>query len=165
NAIQAASVSDDERAPTLYAEYLIDRAVFLIRMQGVEREQLMTLLDFCRKNIEDLQVREPEIEIAAHLAYMWFYTIYDESYVDAIAAWRKAKDIAQEISYPDLEKIDAILVPRAEIEVDFGHHDKSIEFLKSGIEICEKHSDSVPYLRKKAELLDHIQDVKEIKGE
>ena len=159
NAIYYAFSSQDQDAGALRARLVVDRANFLIRMQIEEREDIQLLLEGGEKLVQDISKREPEIEIAFHLAHMWFYTIYDKNYEKAVTAWNRARIIGNEIKYPDLEKIDSLIVPGAEIEVDFGHYDASIELLNAGIKICETHQDAVPYVRKKEELQDHIQDV------
>ena len=45
------------------------------------------------------------------------------------------------------------------MELDFGNFEGSIELLQVGLQICENHKDSVPYMRKKEELAENIQDV------
>ncbi len=159
NALHYAFLSEDKDAAILRAEYAVDRTNFFIRLHGADRKKILSFLEQCEQLVSDLPKREPEIEISVHLAYMWFNTIYEEDYASAAAAWKQAKATGVEISYPDLEMIDAIIVPGAEMEVEFGHYEDSIALLDTGIEICEKHSDSIPYMRKKEELLDHIQDV------
>lgn len=151
--------SEDERAAVLQAEFTADRANFLIRLTRKNQDQILELLSQSEKLLKGSEDQEPEILLSLYLARMWFADLYEKKYEKAAAAWEQARALAEKIAYPDLETIDAILVPGAEMELDFGCFDRSIALLRSGIRLCEEHGDAQPFVRKKQELLEHIEDV------
>ena len=63
----------------------------------------------------------------------------------------------------DIDLIDIVLCPYAEMLLEFKDYDKSIDILHEAVSLCEKYPDSLPYLRKKDEVLEHIKDVEVIK--
>ena len=51
--------------------------------------------------------------------------------------------------------MDDFLIPTANMLLELGDEEAAFYWLGRGIEICEKHPDALPYLRKKRELLLH----------
>ncbi len=159
-AMKFASQSEKAEARNLRARFAVDRTNFLIRTESAARKDILKILNQCKTLIAEMAYPEPEIEIAYALAHMWFHSVFDSNYRFAGAAWNRARKISERTGYPDLEKIDAIYIPGAEMELESAHFDRSLYLLQKGIAICEKHGDSIPYLRKKKELLEYILDVK-----
>ncbi len=160
-AIRLLETSDSQKALQLKCSFQADRANFLIRSGAETGKEIRRLLKDLRMELHRLPVTDPETEMSIHLAEMWYYTMYERQYQEAAYAWKKAQNIAVQTNYPDLERIDAIIVPGAEMEYRFGNRERSIQLLRDGITVCERYPDVIPYERKKRELNDHIQDVRE----
>ena len=57
--------------------------------------------------------------------------------------------------------MDIITIPYANMMVEFGNLEKAKDILLSGIYICEKYPEMLPYLRKKEALESYLAEVKQ----
>ena len=74
---------------------------------------------------------------------------------------RCAKILVNDTCETELEYIDIIVIPYANIMTEFGSLEKARDILLSGIQICEKYPEMLPYFRKKEELNRYLAEVKQ----
>ena len=71
----------------------------------------------------------------------------------------KAREIFTKTAPTDLDEIDCISIPCADMYCLWECYARSAKLLMEAIEICEKNEPVIPYIRKKLELFGYLLDV------
>ena len=84
--------------------------------------------------------------------------ILDFDYAGMVRLMVEAFDIAKVTSGTDLDIIDGIIIPWANMLFEWGKYEDMDNMLRIGIGICEKekHREIIPYIRKKRELYGYL---------
>lgn len=143
--------TDSHRIRPLINSYL-SLAGILIRSTPDYFEYAEDLLDDAYELIEENENEISECRCYFFMTLAWYYTLAEPDIAETKALTEKAEKIAVQIIKTDLELIDIIYIPTA--NVMFYHNDfkASAEKIKQAIMLCRKHSDMIPYIDKQAEL-------------
>ena len=144
---------------TLLAKNLLVKATILIRNSPSKKKQIDRLLDDARKIV--LAETQPFAEVRGiyYSVCAWYFTLVEPSLESAEKFMVKAREIFAKISPTDLDEIDCITIPCADIYCLWKRYAQSAKLLMEAIEICEKSEPVVPYIRKKLELYGYLLDV------
>ena len=112
------------------------------------------------KNLTEIS---DELYLTYALAIAWYYTMVDS---DAFKCSRWLKKIINHVNpWPsEMDQIDFCLVPCAEMMFRHGDTENAKEVLLSAVGMCEEHEGVMPYERKKQELMEHIEDVEDVRN-
>ncbi len=82
----------------------------------------------------------------------WFYTYIDANPCRADRNILKAWNIYSRTYNSELDLINYMLIPAANIYIELGERDKCIAWLTKAVNICDRHEDLAVFSRKKGEL-------------
>lgn len=152
-------------AQKLLGEYLTAKANILVRSRPEKKNKILRLLDSVKEIMKEDGLDNSELARNYHLACAWYYTYVEPQFECATQNFRQAGDIEVKIGKHALDMIDNILIPSANILLEFGESEKSAELLQRGIGLCGENEDILPYARKKSELYDYLLDVYDLSGD
>ena len=89
----------------------------------------------------------------------WYYTLVEPDYDKTISFMEEAKDISAKAFSTDLERIDIIYIPYADCCCSHNDFDHAERILHEAVSLCDNYPDKIPYIDKKAQLLNCLMDV------
>ena len=93
-----------------------------------------------------------EVVSGYYMGMAWRYALIEPDFASADAYIQKARKFAEKSDVSDLDLIDSILIPHANMLADLNMDEMSIDVLLNGIQICDNYKDILPYVRKEREL-------------
>lgn len=151
--------SKHEKAKHLYVKFVLGKATLLIRSSPEEKKKIKELIRLTKPIIEKNTLADAEVRSIYYMAWAWYYTLCerDENLVKKYLG--KAFNIDKKRRISELDSIDYHFIPAANMMYQLGDKLKSLEWLEEAYSICDKHKDSIPYIRKKLDLLEYELDV------
>lgn len=143
----------------LLAKTILAKATLLIRSEPECKKQIDKLLSEAENIIFSETLPYAKVRCIYYMVKAWYAALVVPSFGDAFSYIHKAKEISDRIDPTDLDKIDNILIPSADMMCVLEMYALSTIFLTEGIETCEKNDTVVPYVRKKMELYRYLLDV------
>lgn len=138
--------------------YMLEKAALLIRSGGNAGE-IKRLLDRGKLLMEKHVLPCSEIRQAYYLTCGWYYTMSEPDYKRMEASMRKACEIADKRKVSELDRIDFIMVPYADMLLIWKKAEPAEKRLMKGIDCCNQYPYSLPFIRKKMELYSYLLDV------
>ncbi len=157
-AIDELEQSSDPHRDPLLAKYYISMASILIRSVPELLGEAKELLDEAGQLVDN----EPEFsENRCYLSMVraWYYTLAEPDLEQTRALTKQAELIAKQVFPTDLEIIDIIHIPTANCYFYHNESQAAAEILQKAADICAAHEDPLPYIDKRAELLNCQLDV------
>lgn len=151
--------SRNQDSNILLAKYVLAKAVLLIRNSRRRKKEIDKLLTQAKKLTEKHVSDHSQVKETLELTYAWYHTLVDKNYDKTVAHLQQAFEISQNNSANGIDKIDYNIVPCADMLFQWEKYEESIKWLDAGIQECERHIESIPYIRKKMELYMHKLDV------
>jgi serine/threonine protein kinase len=143
----------------LLAKYFLAKATVLIRSLPEEKEQILKLLVSAQKIVFEHAQPHAQVTYIYYMVWSWYFTLVSPDYLSAVKSMQKALDIPSQTSATDLDAIDNVITPCANILLEWEQFEASAEQIVDGIHLCEKFETVVPYVRKKMELYGYCLDV------
>lgn len=144
---------------TLLAKNLLAKATILIRNSPDKKKQIDRLIDEARKIVSAETQPYAEVRGIYYLVCAWYFTLVEPSLKAAEEFMTKSKEIFTKTALTDLDEIDCITIPCADMYCLWECYAHSAKLLMEAVEICEKNEPVVPYIRKEAELYCCLLDV------
>ncbi|MCD8049373.1 MAG: AAA family ATPase [Clostridia bacterium] len=143
----------------LYAKNLLAKAVLLMRsVRGTEKE-VAALINEAKKIIWENTSLYADVRLHFYLVRAWYYALMCDDAESADEEIKHAWELADAIIPTDLQKIEDVIIPCANIFYELWHHDRAIDLLYEGTRLCAKRPNNDSYARVKKELCDHIWEV------
>lgn len=152
----------------LLIRYMLNKANVLIRSapetgkisMRARAHQIRHLLHQAKDAIAKNAPCDQELRWQYDMSAAWFYCLEepDETQVDRFC--RHADGIVSKTCATDLEYIDIILIPCANMMAELGNLEKTKKLLAEGIARCEKYPEMLPYGRKKEDLEGYLREVR-----
>lgn len=149
----------DIEAKQLLIKSLLAKATILIRNPQSDKKTINRLLEEAGRKIAVESLPYAEVRGIYYMVCAWYYTMVEPSLPQAKAYMKEAREIFALISPTDLDEIDRVYTPCAEIYCRFERYADSAQLLREAIKICEKNEPVIPYIRKKMELYGCLLDV------
>ena len=149
------------RKKLLLIQYSLNKANVLIRSTPEKAEQIKKILDRTGKWIKENTQVFSKLRWSHMMSMAWYYTLSEPDEEKADLFCKYADVLVNYTCETELEYIDIIVIPHANIMTEFGSLEKAMDILLSGVQICEKYPEMLPYLRKKEELARYLTEVKE----
>ena len=143
----------------LLAENLLAKATFLMRSEPEQKKQIDKLISEADKIVFAETQPYAETRFIYYMVKAWYATLIVPSFADTLVYLSKAEEISTRITPTDLDEIDNMVIPGADMMCIWERYSYSAESLLDGIKVCEQKENSVPYLRKKMELYRCLLDV------
>lgn len=144
----------------LYAESLLVKAIILIRSQKGNSKEIRMLIDDAEADILENTFAYADVRLTYFLTLAWYASLILCDIKATDCAVNNAIALAKEILPSDVDMIDGVIIPCANIYFELLCCEKSIEILQQGILICENHENIEVYERRKSELINYIKEVK-----
>jgi hypothetical protein len=151
--------SSDKRKEKYLVKYYLSAANVLIRSYPENHAEAEKLLYKARERIRLNKQQNTEDCCYYFMSAAWYFTLAKPDLRRTENCVAKAADIAGRIFKTDLEIIDIICIPAANCYFYHGELNLAAETLEAATALCEKHSDMLPYIYKRAELLSCLLDV------
>ena len=158
-AIKHMRLSRERDSGLFLAEYILSKAAVLTRNNPEEKEEIDSLLKEAKKLIEEEALEYSNLICNYYMVCAWYYTMIEESVRSAFECVKFAYEIASRILPNDLDLIDQIIIPTADIFRYLGHYKKSETWLNIGLKACEEKRDISLYEIKYKELLQCLDDI------
>lgn len=143
----------------LLARTLLAKATVLIRSTPTRRKAIDGLIQEAKRIVMEDAQPYAEIRCIYYMVCAWYFTIVAPSLEATLSFMEKAKAISDMTAPTDLDEIDSMMVPCADILCNWQEYSLAANLLTEAIRICEKNSTVVPYMRKKLDLYTYLLDV------
>lgn len=143
----------------LLADNLLAKATMLMRSEPECKKQIDRLLAEAEKIVFAETQPYAEVRCIYYTVKAWYATLIVPSFEDTLIYLSKAEEISKRITANDLDEIDNMIIPCADLMCIWERYSYSAEFLMDGIKICEQKETTIPYIRKKTELYRCLLDV------
>lgn len=149
----------------LLAKYLLSKAQVSIRCFPKKKRGIHKILNSVNSILEESMQDNSELRYEYDMVRAWYYTLVEPDKDEMSEYMRKAYDIAKATIHTELNMIDDIMIPCANMYMEWQQYDSAAMCLNYAVRICENHPDILPYIRKKQELYLCLLDVYSEAGE
>ena len=143
----------------LLAKTILSKATMLIRSKPESKKQIDKLLSEAEKIVFAETQPYAEVRCIYYMVKAWYATLVVPSFEDTLIYISKANEISNRITPTDLDEIDNMVIPSADMMCIWKRYAYSAQLLMDGVKACEKSDSVVPYIRKKMELYRCLLDV------
>lgn len=140
-------------AKLYYTKYVLGKAALLIRSVPEYSKEIKKLISSVIPVIEENALPYAEIRSILHMVCAWYYTLCEQNQEQMVSHLASAKEIDSHRKVSDLDRVDYYYIPAANMMSEIEEIAYSIRFLEEAYAICDSHRDSLPYMRKKLDLL------------
>lgn len=132
----------------LYAKNILAKATILMRSgRGTENE------------ISDLIDTAKNVRLQYYLVCAWYFALVHDSAKSTDVFVKDARELSDIIIPTDLQKIEEVIIPCANIFFELSCHGRALALLYEGTRLCAKHANTDSYARIRQELCDHLWEV------
>lgn len=163
-AIKHMRKSRNKDGEKLLAEYLRCKANLLIRSDPKAKMRIDRLLGEAGAIIGKENLELTETGCGYYLTLAWYYAYVDPNYETVSDCLRRAYEAESAICENDLDFIDNVFVPSANVLFECGQETEAEKWLLLGIRLCEENDEIIPFIRKKMELYTYLLDVYRLTG-
>ena len=143
----------------LLAKTILSKATMLIRSEPENKKQIDKLLSEAEKIVFAETQPYAEVRCIYYLVKAWYATLVVPSFEDTLVYISKANEISNRIAPTDLDEIDNMIIPSADMMCIWQRYSYSAQLLMDGIKVCETSDSILPYIRKKMELYRCLLDI------
>lgn len=158
-AIYYMSKSKYDIAKGLLAKYIIGKAALLIRSYPDEVDEIRKLISNAKPLIEQYTLEHSEVRSIYYMTWAWYYTLCEPNDELVLNNLENAQKINAEYGMSELDEIDYYYIPAANMMCELDKCKQALELLSESIAICDQHTDMLPFMRKKLDLLSYELDV------
>ena len=143
----------------LYVKNLLAKATILTRSgRGTEKE-ISNLIDTAKKIIEENTSQYAEVRLQYYLVCAWYSALVHDNAKAADMFIKKARELSDIITPTDLQKIEDVIIPSANIFFELDCYSNAMGLLYEGTRICAKHANTDSYAHIRQELYNHLWEV------
>lgn len=151
------SLSHDDNH--LYAKSILAKATILMRSgRGTEKE-ISDLIDTAKKIIAENTSQYADVRLQYYLVCAWYFALVHDSAKSTDVFVKDARELSDIIIPTDLQKIEEVIIPCANIFFELSCHGRAMALLYEGTRLCAKHANTDSYARIRQELCDHLWEV------
>ena len=143
----------------LYAKNILAKATILMRSgRGTEKE-ISTLINTAKKIITENTSQYADVRLQYYLVCAWYFALVHDSAMYTDVFVKNARELSDIIIPTDLQKIEDVIIPCANIFFELSCHDKAMALLYEGTRLCAKHANTDSYAHIRQELCNHLFEV------
>ncbi len=139
----------------LLVENLLAKATILMRSKPKKKREIQRLL----VSVKKLKNDSVKINKMYDMVCAWYFTLVEPNLDRALNFMKKAGKLSEQMKITELDQIDEILLPCANMFCEFADYERAAKLLRKGIEMCEKYTNVIPYERKKKQLYQCLLDI------
>lgn len=143
----------------LYAKNILAKATILMRSgRGTEKE-ISDLIDTAKKIIAENTSQYADVRLQYYLVCAWYFALVHDSAKSTDVFVKDARELSDIIIPTDLQKIEEVIIPCANIFFELSCHVRAMALLYEGTRLCAKHANTDSYACIRQELCDHLLEV------
>ncbi|MGM9941884.1 MAG: hypothetical protein ACI32N_07850 [Bulleidia sp.] len=143
----------------LLAECCRVKALVLIRSGTGSIKEAESLLQRVIGIVEHCRNPYTRLNWDLHMTLAWYDTYIRKDIRSTNVNLKQAYALTLHIPHSDIDMIEDIISPTANILFEWGQHREASLWLLLGCAVCEKHWDLPAYVKKQTELLSHLLEV------
>lgn len=143
----------------LYAKNILGKATVLMRSGRGSDAEIRKLLGAVQEALEKYAPRYANVRLQYYLVCAWYFALVRDDVLHAERCIGLARKLSDAILPTDMQKIEWVIMPCANIYFELRCHAKALQLLARGIELCENHANTESYDRIKQELFEHLCQV------
>lgn len=147
------------RKKELLSEYMLGKTNLLIRSTPEKKHEIEKLLNRVNTVLEKNTQAYSKLRRDYYLTKAFYHTLVNPDKEKAKIFCKLADHIVQATGVPDIERIDLVYVPCANMMAEFQDLDLAETILLEAIELCDQYPELAPYIRKKTVLCRYLLDV------
>lgn len=152
-------LSQNGHKKTLLIRYTLNKINVLIRSTPEKTTKIKRLLDQVKGWIEKNADAYSSLRRDYCLSAAWYYTLSNPCKETAEEYCLLGMQIARKICPTELEFIDRIAIPYANMMAEFSDLDQAKEILLASVRSCSAYPAMLPYIRKKMDLFGYLLEV------
>ena len=138
---------------------LLAKGTILMRSSLRNKRAVRRLLAEAEACLREQTDRDPELLTIYWMVRGWYASLMEPSLEQTEECLARAEEAFAKTGRTDLDRIDEVMVPSADIYCGWGLFETAAEMLREAITICENQGAVLPWLRKKLELCSYLLDV------
>lgn len=143
----------------LYAETLLTKATIFMRSGCGIQKDILVLLKKAQKVIFENTSSYADVRLHYYLVCAWYFALMCDNTELAERYIKEARELSDIIIPTDLQKIEDVYIPCANIFYELGCHRKAMDLLFEGTQLCAQHINADAYARTRQGLYDHLLEV------
>lgn len=143
----------------LYTKNILAKATVLMRSGRGTEKKISDLIDTAKKVIAENTSQYADVRLQYYLVCAWYFTLIHDSAKSTDVFVKKARELSEIIIPTDLQKIEEVIIPCANMFFELRCYDRAIKLLFEGIQLCVNHANTDSYARIKQDLCDHLWQV------
>lgn len=143
----------------LYAKNILAKATILMRSGRGTAKEISKLIGVAKKTIAENASQYADVRLHYYLVCAWYSALVLDDAPAADAFIQDARNLSDLIIPTDLQKIEDVLIPCANIFFELNCPGKAMNLLYEGTRLCVKHTNMDSYARTRQELYDHFFEV------
>lgn len=143
----------------LYVKNILAKATILMRSNGGTIREIDQLIAEAKKLIIENTTQYADVRLQYYLVCAWYYALVhdDEDMTEVFI--KDALELSHIIIPTDLQKIEDVIIPCANIYFELGCYEKAMALLYKGTRLCFKHINTDSYAIIRQQLYDHFFEV------
>lgn len=143
----------------LYAKNILAKATILMRSCRGTQKEISDLIDVAKKVIAENTSQYADVRLQYYLVCAWYFALIYDSASSTETFVKDAQALSNVITPTDLQKIETINIPCANMFFELRCYGRAIKLLFEGIQLCVNHANTDSYARIKQELCNHLWQV------
>lgn len=143
----------------LYAKNILAKATILMRSGRGSQKEISDLIGVAKKVITENTSQYADVRLQYYLVCAWYFALIYDSASSTENFVKDAQDLSDIITPTDLQKIETINIPCANMFFELRCYGRAIKLLFEGIQLCVNHANTDSYARMKQKLCDHLWQV------
>lgn len=143
----------------LYAKNILAKATILMRSGRGREKEINELIDTAKKIIAENTSQYADVRLQYYLVCAWYFALVHDSAKSTDVFVKDARELSNIIIPTDLQKIEEVIIPCANIFFELSCHGRTMSLLYEGTRLCAKHANTDSYARIRQELCDHLWEV------
>lgn len=143
----------------LYAKNILAKATVLMRGRRGTEKEIGALIETAKKIITENTMQFAYVRLQYNLVCAWYFALERDDTVSTDVFVKEARELSDIIIPTDLQKIEEVITPCANIYFELNCYDKAMALLYEGTRICTKHANMDSYAHIRQELCDHLWEV------
>lgn len=143
----------------LYVKNILAKATILMRSNRCTIRKIDQLITKAKKLIIENTTQYADVRLQYYLVCAWYYALVhdDEDMTETFI--KDALELSNIIIPTDLQKIEDVIIPCANIYFELGCYEKAMALLYKGTRLCFKHINTDSYAIIRQQLYDHFFQV------
>lgn len=143
----------------LYAKNILAKATILMRSGLSTEKEISNLINTAKKIIEENTSQYADVRLQYYLVCAWYFALVHDSAKFTDVFIKDARELSDIIIPTDLQKIEEVIIPCANIFFELSYHGRAMALLYEGTRLCAKHANTDSYARIRQELCNHLWEV------